>query len=273
VGQVATLREHIAWFESRPLFGKRVLVTRTRHQASALADLLRREGAQPIELPTLELAPVAGDPDLEAHAERLDRSEYAWCLFTSTNAVEHFFAFLERSGRDARAFGGCRIASLGSATSAALQRRGLRPDLVAGEYSSEGLADALAAVELSGARLLLPRAEGGSPELVRALTARGASVDELVLYESRPPAVADPEVVQLLREGKVDVATFASSSSIRNLATLLGADFKRLEAMLVACIGPVTAQTAREHGIEVAIEPAEHTIPALVEALKTHYRR
>ena len=271
VGEVATLRDHIAWFESRPLFGKRVLVTRTRQQSSALAGLLRREGAVPVELPTLELVPVATDADLEAVTRRLEARDYAWTLFTSTNAVDFVLAYIERTGRDARVFAGSRLAALGAATATALRTRGLRADLVASEYTSDGLLASLQDVDVTGARVLLPRAGGGSRGLVEGLQARGATVDELVLYESRPPADADPEALELIRRGEIDVATFASSSSVRNLATLLGPGFDRLRDTLVACIGPVTAATAREQGLTVAIEPQEHTVPALVEALKEHF--
>jgi uroporphyrinogen III methyltransferase/synthase len=308
VGEVATLRDHIAWFENRPLFGKRVLVTRTRHQASALSDLLRREGAIPVELPTLELVPLATDEDLGAMAEHLRAGDYQWCLFTSTNAVDFVLDYLNRSGHDARAFAGCRLAALGSATAASLLQHGLRADLVASEFTSEGLLRAMEdfgastprvstrggasplepsrttdppppeALEgpplldqLAGVRILIPRAEGGSPALTGGLRARGAEVDEVVLYESRAPADPDAEALALVRAGRIDVATFASSSSVRNLATLLGDDFARLRDATIACIGPVTAQTARELGLNVTIEPAEHTIPALVEALKAHY--
>src|SRR5690606_34072734 len=126
IGEVAGLREHLAWFEGRPLFGKRVLVTRTRSQASALSDLLRREGAVPVELPALELQPVATDEDLEAMTERLLARKYDWCLFTSTNAVDFVMGYLLRTGRDARAFAGCKLVALGSATAAALASNGLR---------------------------------------------------------------------------------------------------------------------------------------------------
>jgi uroporphyrinogen III methyltransferase/synthase len=270
VGNVAGLREHIAWFESRPLFGKRVLVTRTRQQSSALAGLLRRQGAIPIELPALDIVPVATDEQLEAMTRRLEAKTYAWCLLTSANAVDSVMAYLDRSGRDARVFAGGRLAALGSATADALQRHGLRADLIAGEFSSTGLLDSLRGAGISG-RVLLPRAEGANPALVAGLRAAGCDVDEVVLYESRPPAEVDPEALSQIRNSRIDVATFASSSSVRNLAELLGPGFEHLKRATIASIGPVTSQTAREYGLAVEVEPAEHTIPALVEALVQHY--
>ncbi len=271
IGDVATLHDQIGWFESRPLFGKRVLVTRTREQASDLADGLRREGAIPVELPTLALVPVAADAELEAMSGALAAGSYDWCLLTSANAVECLLAYFERGGRDVRAFGPTRLAALGSATAAALTRNGLRAALVPAEFSSSGLLAAFGPEDVAGKRVLLPRAADGEPSLVAGLRERGAAVDEVVLYASRPPEAADPEAMRLIRAGQIDIATFASSSSVRNLAALLGEDFRRLSEATIACIGPVTARTAREHGLEVAVEPAEHTIAALVEALAARF--
>jgi uroporphyrinogen III methyltransferase/synthase len=273
IGDVASLHEHINWFESRPLFGKRVLVTRTRQQSSALAALLRREGAVPVELPTLDLVPVATAEELDAVCSRLEQREYGWCLFTSANAVDSLFAHLDATGRDARAFGGCRLAALGSGTAAALMRRGLRADVVAQTFSSEGLVEALGGSDLAGVRVLLPHAQGGSPVLATGLQAGGATVDEVLLYEARPPVEPDAEGLRQVREGRIDAVTFASSSSVKNLATLLGNDFERLIDAVVACIGPTTSQTARELGLAVSVEPEQATIAGLVEALKQHYAK
>jgi uroporphyrinogen III methyltransferase/synthase len=272
VGKVADLREQLSWFEGRPLFGRRVLVTRTRRQASALSELLRREGAVPVELPALELSPVATEARLETMATKLGARGYDWCLFTSPNAVEFIFEYLARTNRDSRLFAGCKLAALGSATASALSDRGLRADLQASEFTSAGLLEAMP-LDIGGLRVLLPRAEGGSEELFGGLKVRGAQVEEIVLYESAVPAAPDAETLRLVREGRIDVVTFASSSSVRNLKTMLGDDFARLAAAVVACIGPVTAQTARETGLTVTVEPKTHTIPALVEALKAHFAR
>lgn len=272
IGRVAELRDHIQWFESRPLFGKRVLVTRTRRQASALSDLLRREGAVPIELPALQMVPVATDEQMEAVATRLVARRFDWCLFTSTSAVDFVFDYLHRSGSDARAFAGCKLAALGAATAAALATHGLRADLTASEFTSAGLLESMP-LDIGGAHVLLPRAEGGSEELHGGLKSRGAIVEEVVLYDSAVPEATDSDVLQTVLDGGIDAATFASSSSVRNLKTLLGDDFARLKEATIACIGPVTAKTARDAGLEVQIEPSTHTIPALVEALKTYYTR
>ena len=271
VGEVGDLREHMAWFEQRPLFGKRVLVTRTRHQASVLSDRLHNAGAIPIELSTMELVPVADDSELEAMSRRLVAGEYDWCCFTSTNAVEAVITHLNQSERDVRAFGGCKLAALGLATADALRARGLRPESIAADFSSKGMLEALALEGLKSARVLLPRASGGSQEFRNGLEKLGAEVDEVILYESRPPASSDGEALEILRSGGLDAATFASSSSVRNLAKMLDGDLSSLKDLPVACIGPITAATAREQGLTVDVEPTEHTIAALVEELELHF--
>jgi uroporphyrinogen III methyltransferase/synthase len=269
IGGVAGLRENLAWFENRPLFGKRVLVTRTRSQASALSDLLRQEGAVPIELPALELQPIATDDELESIAQGLLARKYDWSLFTSTNAVEHVTGYLERTGRDARAFADCKLVALGSATAAALSAKGLRADLTASEFTSAGVVDAMP-LDIGGQHVLIPRAEGGVDIGTQLRAVKGAIIHTVTLYRSVVPSSVDPEILAQIRDGRIDVATFASSSSVTNLAELLGPDFEAIKRTTVACIGPVTASTAREHGLDVAIEPATHTVPALVEALRAH---
>ena len=271
VGEVGGLRDHLAWFEQRPLFGKRVLVTRTREQASALSERLRNAGAVPVELSTMELVPVAEDAELESMSQRLAAGEYDWCLFTSTNAVDSVISYFERTERDVRVFAGCKLAALGSATADALRARGLRPESIASDFSSKGLLEALSSAELNSAKVLLPRASGASQEFKTGLERLGAEIDEVILYESRPPASPDLEAIEVLRAGGLNAATFASSSSVRNLATTLNGDLADLKGVTVACIGPVTAETAREYGLVVEVEPAEHTIAALVEGLEAHF--
>jgi uroporphyrinogen III methyltransferase/synthase len=274
VGQVATLREHIAWFETRPLFGKRVLVTRTREQSSALSDLLRREGAVPVELPTLEIVPVSDAAAIRRAVDDLRESAYDYCIFTSVNAVDHFWHQLDAAGRDARSFGRCQVAAIGEATGDALRQRGVRPDIMPASGSSAALLAEFASEHtLVNERVLFPKAAETLDIITNGLRDLGAIVDEVILYESRAPAAADAEALQLLRDGRIDVATFASSSSVKNLASLLGDDFRRLDGATIACIGPVTASTARECGLAVDVEPMEHTIPALVAALRAHFAR
>jgi uroporphyrinogen III methyltransferase/synthase len=272
VGEVARLRNDLRWFDARPLSGKRVLVTRTRKQASELSRALAAAGAEPVELPALEIVRIADAAHVARCIELLRTSAYGWAIFTSANGVEMFFDELAAAGLDARAFGRTQIAAFASGTAEALARAGLRVDLPA-EYIAEDLAERMARRPLRGVRVLLPRAAGARETIVDALAARGAIVDELVLYESRVPRAPDAEGLRRLRAGEIDIATFASSSSVRNLVTMLGGDVEPLRGLTIAAIGPITALPLREYGIDVHVMPERHTIEGLVEALVAHAGR
>ncbi len=267
VGEVARLRADLRWFDARPLFGKRVLVTRTRQQASDLSRLLAAQGAEPVELPALEIVPAADEREVARAINTLRTSGYGWTIFTSANAVDIFLDHLRAAGVDARAFGRTRIAAIGSGTAHALARHGLRADLVPERYIAEGLVDALALRPMRGVRVLLPRAQGARETLVDALAARGAVVDEITLYIAAVPDQPDAEGLRRLRAGEIDIATFASSSAVRNLVAMLGGDTAALRAVRIAAIGPITAQSLRDAGLEVHIMPEIHTVEALVQAL------
>jgi uroporphyrinogen III methyltransferase / synthase len=273
VGEVVRLRQTISWFENRPLFGKRVLVTRTRRQASTLAKLLSDEGAIAVELPSIEIEPIEDRERVDASIAALTNSKqqaansYAWVAFTSANAVELFFEHLAERGLDSRAFAGAKIAAIGSATARALAERGLCADVVPAEYVAEAVVEAMRLLVSAGERVLLPRAESARAELVRGLESLGASVDEVPIYRAAVPSEASPEVLAEVREGRIDVVTFTSSSTARNLVAMLG-DASALERPLIACIGPITAQTARELGLRVDVMASEYTVEGLVAALR-----
>jgi uroporphyrinogen III methyltransferase/synthase len=282
VGEVVRLRETLSWFESRPLFGKRVLITRTRRQSSNLARLLTEQGAIPIELPAIEIEPVEDTRALDAAIDRLLDGAYAWYGFTSANAVELYFERLRDRGADARAFGGAQVFAIGPATAEALREHGITADVVPGEYVAEAVVEALRpdpggqAGSLTGGgvrpgdRVLLPRAESARPELVTGLEALGAAVDEIPVYRAAVPSDPDPETLAAVREGRIDIVTFTSSSTVRNLLSLLGEDARALTGNprpLIACIGPITAKTARESGLTVDVVAEEYTVEGLVEAL------
>ena len=268
VGEVVRLRETLRWFDTRPLFGLRVLVTRTRRQASELSRALAAEGAEPVELPAIEITPRYDEARLRMAMRELRDGAYAWLLFSSANAVDIFFDALEREGLDARAVR-ARVACIGPGTVEALRRRGVIADVTPAPdaYTAEGLAAALEGVEMNGVRVLLPRAEGARDVLIESLAARGATVDEITLYVASTPDTAE-EGLRRLRAGEIDVATFASSSTVRNLVSMLGKDIEPLRNVRIACIGPVTAATAEELlGRPPDIVAPEHTIAGLVQAL------
>ncbi len=272
VGDVARLRDGLRWFDRRPLFGKRVLVTRTRRQAGEMSRLLMREGADPVEFPAIELAPA--DPAAaQAAARRLAAVGYDWVVFTSANGVHEFFRHLDAVQLDSRAFGAARLAVVGPATARALHEYGLVPDVVPDRFVAEALLQALADVPLEGARVLLARAEDARALLPEGLRARGALVEDLPLYTARRPATADSALIGRLERGEIDIVTFTASSTVRGCLDLLDGRRELIESPLVACIGPVTAETARSLGLNVDLVSEEHTVPGLVAALRRRFEK
>ena len=255
VGEVAGL--DLAWFETRPLFGRSVVVTRAREQASELRHRLESLGAEVIELPAIAIEPLAFDvPDL---------SRYAWLVFTSANGVAAFFdRGLAPAGLDARALAGLRIAAIGPGTASALGGRGLRTDLVPERFVAESLLEAFPPPAAGGERVLLARAEHARDVLPAGLSERGYVVDVLAVYRT-VTATHDSDALDRVRRGNVDALTFTSSSTVTNLCDLLG-DVPAPQPLVVS-IGPVTSKTALERGLRVDIEASEHTIDGLVDAL------
>ncbi|MBX6771788.1 MAG: uroporphyrinogen-III C-methyltransferase [Chloroflexi bacterium] len=266
IGEIVRLRERLAWYDRRPLFGKRVLITRTREQASVLAALLAERGAIPIELPTIRTLPPDDWGPCDRAIAALD--QYDWIIFTSVNGVRFFFQRLEERGLDVRALKGIRLAAIGPATAGALAAYRLRVDFCPSEYIAEAIVEGMGQFDLRGRRILLPRAREAREVLAEGLAARGALVDEVAVYQTGPASTPE-EALALFENGGIDIATFTSSSTVRNLVALLG-DRARplLSSVLVACIGPITARTARDLGLTVQIEAQEHSIPGLVAAIE-----
>jgi uroporphyrinogen III methyltransferase/synthase len=253
VGDVAAL--DLGWFERRPLFGRRIVVTRAREQASTLRTRLEELGAEVIELPSIAIEPL--DFELPALAQ------YAWVVFTSANGVDGFFERgLARAGLDARALGGVRIAAIGPGTSDALARRGIRVDLVPDRFVAESLLAAFPDPTEEGERVLIARAESARDVLPRGLTAAGFAVAVLGVYRTVP---VEPDSADLarVRAGEVDAVTFTSSSTVTNFCDAVGG----AAPVRVVSIGPVTSNTARERGLTVHAEADPHTIDGLVDAV------
>jgi uroporphyrinogen III methyltransferase/synthase len=271
VGDVVALREKLSWFEDRPLFGRRVLVTRTREQASELSALLRVHGAVPVEMPVLRLVPPETWEPFDAALRQAET--YDWLVFTSANGVRFTRERLEELGSDLRALKGPRVAAIGPKTAAAAQSAGLRVSACPDEYIAESLVAALEGEGLSGQRVLLLRAADARstfPEMARAL---GAEVDVVTVYRTVPVDEPAPRAISILESGALDAVTFASSSSVKNFAEAVGIEKARslLENVTVACIGPVTAETAAELGLNVVVMPDDYTIEGLVAALVDHF--
>lgn len=273
VGEVVSLRPVLSWFEQKPLFGKRVVVTRSRAQASALSEALHEYGAEAMEFPTIEIAPPPTFDALDAAIDRL--GEYDWVIFTSANGVEALLTRLRDLGKDVRALAGCRLAAIGVQTAAALEARGLKVDYVPSEYRAEAIITGLSDAEIRGKRFLLPRAKEAREVLARDLAARGAQVDDVAAYitVTGQAEARAAELREMFAQGKIHVVTFTSSSTVRNFVKLMGVGDigGLLRQATVACIGPITADTARELGLHVDIVAGEYTVNGLVEALVAHF--
>lgn len=276
VGRVVALRGYLRWFDSRPLFGRRVLVTRSREQAGELVELLEDLGAQPIEAPSIRIAPPADFGPLDAAIA--EAGTFDWIVFTSANGVEIFMRRLFASPYDVRALKGPRLCAIGPATADRLARYGLKVDLMPVEFRAEAVLDALAqAGSLAGARVLLPRADIARELLADELRKAGADVTEIAAYRTlRESLSADGEhdIYKMLLEGAIDVVMFTSASTVRNFARALGEEQAAdlLRQTVVACIGPVTAEAAQQLQIETTIMPRDYTVPALVAAIVEHFR-
>lgn len=266
VGEVVSLREKLRWFDTQPLFGQRVLVTRTRAQASALSELLRERGAEPVECPVIQIRPL----DFQARLQELATAGFPvdWLIFTSANGVEIFFAGLHEIGRDARALGRVKLGALGPATGAALAERHLRVDYGPSKFIAEQFLEEFPE-PVEGQHILIPRARAAREALPEGLKARGADVEVLPVYETVRDGAGAAAVQRQLAAGEIDWVTFTSSSSVEHFVALVG---PVPSGVKVACIGPVTADTAREKGLRVDVVAEEYTIPGLVQAIERYLR-
>lgn len=272
VGEVVGLRDKLKWFEPRrPLLGRRIVVTRSREQASDLVRSLSDLGAECLECPTIETAPPDDSAPLDAAIAELAACD--WIVFTSVNGVRFFFERLFRLGKDVRCLGHIRTAAIGPATADRLRSFGLSSDLVPETYVAESVIAAFRGHDIRGKRILLPRAQEARPLLPEALTAMGAAVQEVAAYQTRP-AVADVgQLLEHLANHEIDLVTFTSSSTVKNFKALLPPDraAELASGLPAACIGPVTADTARKLGFDVRRVAAEYTIPGLCAAILDHF--
>jgi uroporphyrinogen III methyltransferase / synthase len=272
VGEVVRLRQKLNWYESKPLFGKRVVVTRSRDQASVFAEMLIDRGATTIEFPTIDVVPPASWEELDRAIQSIET--YHWIIFTSANAVRFFMERLRGLGKDLRMLKGVNICTVGPKTAESLEAYGLRADLVPSEFKAEGVLAALGGVEVRGRRFLIPRAKVAREVIPDRLRELGADVTVATAYENVRPSANLDRVRKLFEEKKIAVVTFTSSSTVHNFVEILGQkEYKFLmNGVSVACIGPVTAKTAEEYGMKIDIMPKEYTIPAFVDAMVEYFK-
>jgi len=265
VGEVVTLREKLNWFESRPLFGRHILVTRARAQASGFLSRLEELGAAVLEFPTIKTVEPESWDALDRGID--EAGGYDWLIFTSVNAVSYLLKRLKDTGRDIRGLAGPAVCAIGKKTAEAVENLGIRVNLVPDEFRAEGILAKIG--DVKGKKILIPRAEQAREVLPKVLAEQGAEVDVVTAYRTVQPETRKEEALELVRGGRDVTVTFTSSSTVTNFVNMFTeAELKEIqEKVKVASIGPITSDTARQAGFTVDVEPAEYTIDGLVEAI------
>jgi len=274
IGEVVKLRDTISWFERRPLHGVRVVVTRAKHQAQAFGDILAESGAEVIYLPTIEIVDPETFVDVDLAAKKLAEGLYAWVVFSSANGLEKFFERIDACGYDSRAFARTKVAAVGSVTATMLEERGIKADFLPETFTAEALT---ASMDRGVGRVLLPRVENGPTDILQLLRGAGWTPEECATYRNVLGSASQPSL-ERVRAGRYDVVTFASASAARAFVELVGdpqelglAPESEPGHLSVACIGPRTADAARELGFRVEVVADEHTAQGLNHALIEHF--
>jgi uroporphyrinogen III methyltransferase / synthase len=272
VGSVAQLRDSLSWFERKPLFGKRILITRSREQSARMAEKISEQGGQPILFPTIRILPIENFSNLDRAVDRI--GTYDWVIFTSVNGVEKFFERFFQIKEDIRQMAGPRLGAIGPVTAATIRKLGLKVELLAKEFVAEGVLEILSQHEIRGRRFLIPRAEKAREILPEGIARMGGEVDVVTVYRTGLPDDTDVARIRSMLEHKeVDAITFTSSSTVTHFVRMMGesAVSGLLDGVTVASIGPITSKTIRESGLKVDVEAAEYTIDGLIKAIADHF--
>ncbi|HIU63444.1 MAG TPA: uroporphyrinogen-III C-methyltransferase [Candidatus Avacidaminococcus intestinavium] len=272
VGEVVRMREQLSWFETKPLFGKRIIVTRAQAQASKLTQALEKQGAVCLEAPSIKISPLEDTSLLKTVIAKLP--EYTWLVLTSVNAVKIFFDALASANLDARALAGIKIAAVGTATGDALGLRGIKADCMPKHFTAEGLIEELTGKIHKTDKVLLPQALQARKLLAQWLDTTGAKVDVVPLYDTIIDATAfdNATIKEALLHKECDLITFASASAVKNFLKLIGEELlPQVRDVKIACIGPITAEACRKAGLTPIIMPEVATIPALVSAIEKYF--
>jgi uroporphyrinogen III methyltransferase / synthase len=254
-----------------PLHGKKILITRARDQSSQFSTRLRNLGAEVVEFPTIEILPPCSWKGLDRAIDQL--KSFDWIIFTSVNGVNFFLQRLTDKGGNRRILSSSRICAIGPATAKKLKEKGIRVAYIPKEYVAESILKGFKKMDLKGKRILLARAEKARDILPKGLKKMGAEVDVVEAYRTVKPRGGAKRLKQLLAEGKIDVITFTSSSTVNHFAELLKTeDLKTfLKNIAVACIGPITAKTAKKWGLRIHIQPEQFTVPGLTQAIEEYF--
>ena len=266
IGKVVKLRSKLNWFEKRPLFGKRVIVTRSRAQASELVERLNELGADVLEFPTIRIEPTEDYQPLRDAIDQL--AQYDWVIFTSVNGVESFFEQLQLVGLDSRSLSSARVCAIGPATADRLKTFGIISDLVPPRFVAESIVESLGEADvIKGKRILLPRADIARDDLPEALRKMGATVDVIIAYRTVAEEGPKDEVVQAIEQDNIDWITFTSSSTVRNFFKQIDAKSLSGKRTRLASIGPITSAEIEKAGLNVDVEAREYTIGGLVDVV------
>lgn len=271
VGEVVKLREKLNWFEKKPLFGKRVLVTRAREQASALSRKIEELGGEAYEYPSIKVAQAQDQSQLDKAIDQA--SSYDWIIFTSVNGVKFFFKRMRELKKDVRSLGQVKICAIGPVTKRHLEDKGLIVDFMPEKFVAESVLDGLAPLLNKGDKVLLPRADLARPILLDALLDLGMDVTEVITYNTLFENKNQEEIIDILQEKKIHLITFTSSSTVMNFLKIFEDDERRnqlLEGIKIACIGPITAATAEKEGLKPDFVAEDYTVDGLIEVIKNN---
>lgn len=269
VGEVVNLRKIINWYETQPLFGVTIVVTRPKDQASEFIKMLEADGANVISFPTIEITPPKSYKSLDNAINHIE--QYEWIIFTSVNGVHSFFDRLKHLGKDIRSLHRAKIAAIGEITAREIKKRDINVEMVPDDYKAEGLIKLFKKSNVKGSRILIPRAKVARDILPQSLIRLGAKVDVITSYVTKKPnKLHTKKLIKLLDEKKVDLITFTSSSTARNFCELIPNFKQKRNKPLIACIGPITAKTVKDHGYKTAILPAQYTVKHLADEISKY---
>jgi len=270
VGEVANLHESLAWFEKKPLFGKKILITRASAENSALSYPLENLGAEVLEVPSLEIIPPVSWEKLDEAISTI--SHYDWLIFTSVHGIKFFFERFTALKQDIRQLASCSIAAVGPESARFLEKYCLKADKIPAEFNSQKLAESFSKKELSGKKVLIPHAEEGEKEWLDLLTQKGAQLDVVTAYRTKIPEESKVKIENLKNEKEIDLLTFASSSAVKNFVQLLPPQKQTLFFQIPAlCIGPATLKTAQDLGFQTLLQSDEATLSSMIEKVREYF--
>jgi len=269
IGDVIKLRDKINWYEKKPLFTKKVIVTRAKKQSSDIVEQLSYLGAEPIEFPSIEISKPKSWNKVDNAIRNINK--YDWLVFTSTNGVESFFDRLKDKGIDIRELNGLKIAAIGQETANAINKRGILVNIIPEDYRAEGLINSFSGIDLAGKKFLIPRAKRARKILPDSLKNLGAKVDIVSVYETKMPNNSNQrEIRKLLKNNQIDIITFTSSSTAKNFISTFP-ELNRRNRAIIACIGPITANTVRKFGLKPDIISKKFTVSCLLKEIEEYF--